>query len=54
MKLKDSLIPALAIVLIATMTTIALFRGIDGAVLMSSITIIAGVAGYKVGKSLKS
>ena len=53
MKLKDAFIPALAIVVIAALTALALAKGINGALLMSSITLIAGVGGCTIGKTRK-
>ena len=40
-----------AIVAIATLIGIALFRGIDGAVLASGLSAIAGLGGYAIGKA---
>jgi len=45
--MKDKTIISLtAIASIAILTGIALFKGIDGALYMSSMAIIGGIAGY--------
>jgi len=54
MQLKEFLIIALAITVIGTLAGIAIAKGLNGAVYMSSITLIAGIAGYEVGKKKKS
>ena len=53
MTLKDTLIPALAIIVIGALTALALYKGINGALFISAISIIAGVAGYKIAKLKK-
>jgi len=47
------IIPGIAIVAIATLAGIALFKGIDGALFMSAVGLIAGIAGYKVAMARK-
>lgn len=39
-----------AIGAIALLEVIALFRGVDGALLGAAVAAIAGIAGYEVGK----
>ena len=39
-----------AIAAITLLLAIALFKGIDGALLSSGIAVIAGIAGYEIGK----
>ena len=51
--MKDKLVPLTALVLIATLTVVALINGVDGAMLISSMSIISGIAGYTVGKLRK-
>lgn len=46
--MKDTVI-IFAILSILIIELVALFNGIDGAILMGSLTIIGGLAGYKKG-----
>lgn len=46
-------ITALAIVAIGTLTALALINGINGALFMSALTLIAGLGGYTIGKKKK-
>ncbi|GAI35522.1 unnamed protein product [marine sediment metagenome] len=43
-----------AIIAIALLLGIALFKGINGAALASGLVVIAGLGGYVVGKVKKS
>ncbi|MBA7678915.1 hypothetical protein ES703_87195 [subsurface metagenome] len=52
MTLKTTLIPGLAIIVIGLLTALAVSKGIDGAVLMSGLTLIAGVGGFTIGKAM--
>jgi len=53
MKFKDLFIPGLAIIVIGSLTALAVAKGINGAVLMSGLTLIGGIGGFVVGKGRK-
>lgn len=40
----------LAIIAVAQVATVALLKGVDGAVLISAFAIIGGLGGYEIGK----
>ena len=44
----------MAIIAIAVLDSIALFKGVDGYILIASMAIISGLAGYIAFKILKS
>ena len=48
---RECIVTAMAIVSIGLLAAYALKLGNDGTVLLSCVTIIAGLAGYQVGKS---
>ncbi len=50
MKIINALTPLVAIIAVSLVVVYALSKGIDGAVLMSGIAIIAGLGGYQVKK----
>ncbi|MBA7707171.1 hypothetical protein ES703_116040 [subsurface metagenome] len=39
-----------AIVAVLILATVAVLKGIDGAVLISAFTILGGLGGYEIGK----
>ena len=43
-----------AILAITSLSALALIKGIDGAILATSCTLIAGLAGYTIGKKTSS
>lgn len=43
-----------AIICVSILAGVALFKGIDGALLASALTLIAGLGGYAAGKAKKS
>lgn len=47
------LITILAILTIGTLAALALRAGVDGALFMSAITLIAGLGGYTIGRKRK-
>ena len=46
--MKNYIIPVVAIICIAAMQMWSMAHGHDGLILVSSIAVIAGIAGYKV------
>lgn len=53
MKLKETIITALAMLIIGALTAYATSKGLDGPSFLICIGLIAGVAGYHEAKSLK-
>ena len=51
MEKKEIIVPAVAIMAIAIMTSIVLARGVDGDVLYLSIVAVAAIAGIQISKS---
>ena len=49
--IDPNLIKIVSIIGIVVLMGIALFKGIDGALLASGFAFIAGIAGYEIGKS---
>lgn len=47
--MKSTIVVILAILVVTTLTFYAVSKGQNGATLMTSFTIIGGLAGYKVG-----
>jgi len=48
--LKKSILPIVAIIVIGVILLVALSQGQDGVLLSLGVTVIAGIAGYEVGK----
>lgn len=48
--MKNAIVVSLAIIVIGALTAFALYLGKDGAIFATSLTILGGLAGYKVGK----
>jgi len=48
--MRETITSIVAILSIGGLTALALSHGIDGAVLMTALTIIGGLGGYSVGK----
>ena len=46
--MNKTLIIVSAIIIIGLLTSIAILKGIDGAIFMSSLSIIGGLAGYEL------
>lgn len=40
----------IAIISVTIIATVALLKGIDGAVLIAAFTIVGGLGGYEIGK----
>jgi len=47
------IISVVAIICITILEAIALSKGIDGAMLMSALSIIGGIAGYKLRETIE-